>query len=139
MTRDTIRPKPHRRRLMAERSGASALEFALVAPLLLILMVGVVVLGQAAYAVASMQWAIEHSVRQFMISKTITGAELEALVRERLGPLGDIEMTIHYSEDEADVIPVARVTAAVSYPVALPLIPAFNLNYTIETHVPRPF
>ena len=49
---------PHFRGFTRCRRGASAVQFAMVFPLMIILMFGIISIGQAFYAVAGSQWAV---------------------------------------------------------------------------------
>lgn len=132
-------------RFLHDRRGSSAVEFALVFPLLAALMLGVVAISKVFYTMSSVQWAIERSVRQLMLDQTTTSTELEVAVNELLGNIGGVEISIAYSQtappsdDGSDTIPVAHVVTDVSYPISLPFVPVFTAEFQVETYVPRPF
>lgn len=129
----------HIRRFSGENRGATAIEFMMVCPLLLILMFGMTGLGQALFSVASIQWAVERSVRALMIDGSLTQTDLEQRVRDSLRDITDIELQIHYTEDDSHGIPLVRVYTDVSYLVDVPLVPEFSIVYRVDTYVPRPF
>jgi Flp pilus assembly protein TadG len=119
--------------------ASSAAEFALVFPLLVVLMFGVICIGQAFYAVASSQWAIERSVRQLMIDRTTTHAEIEAEVRALLPRLRDLDVSVSFTDDNTGALPATRVLADFSHPIEVPFITRFNLQYRLQTTAMRPF
>ena len=126
-------------RFRREERGATAVEFMMVCPLLLILMFGMAGLGQALFTIGSIQWAVERSVRALMIDGSLTQFDLEQRVRDALHDLTDLEFTIHYTEDLSHGIPIVRVYTDITYRVDVPLIPEFSISYRVDTYVPRPF
>ena len=128
----------HLRRLKTEPRGAAAVEFLMVCPLLLIMMFGMMGLGQALYTTSSVQWAVERSVRALMIDGSLTQTDLEQRVRDSLQDVTDFEFEIHYAEDDTLGLPVVRVYTDINYVVDVPLIPPFSIGYRVDTYVPRP-
>ena len=69
------------RRLRADRRGAAALEFALVAPALLLTIMGIFDLGYNIYANPMVQGAIQHAARDSTIEgSTLRTAQIDAAV-----------------------------------------------------------
>ena len=69
------------RRLRADRRGAAALEFALVAPALLLTIMGIFDLGYNIYANTMVQGAIQHAARDSTIEgSTLRTAQIDAAV-----------------------------------------------------------
>lgn len=122
-----------------EDRGVTAIEFAIVSPLLIMLMFGMMTMGHALFSVASVQWAVERSVRALMIDGSLTQADLEKSIQKSLSNLTNMEFTVHYVEDLTYAIPMVRVYTDIAYHVIIPLIPEFDISYRVETQVPRPF
>jgi len=127
------------RRLAGDARGTSAVEFALTFPLLLLLMMGAIAIGQAFYTAASVQYAVERSARMLAVDADVTALQVEDQIKQTLGPLANIDVSIQFADDETNPITVARVWTSVDLPVSIPLFDTFNLHYDVETHVPRPF
>lgn len=126
-------------RILRNQDGASAIEFAMVFPLLVVLMVGVTAMGQALYATSSAQWAIERSVRQLMIDPTVSGEDLAAAMETQIRELSGLNVTVTYEEDNSGPLPIGRTFTEVELPIVIPFIPSFTVRYGIESFVPRPF
>lgn len=72
--------------LAAERSGVAALEFALVAPVFLVLLMGMLNIGQVAYGTSVLNGAVQQAARD----STLEGANTEqadAIVRNLVSPV----------------------------------------------------
>ncbi|TGY89033.1 pilus assembly protein [Marinicauda algicola] len=125
-------------RLAQDRRGTSAIEFALVAPVFVILLCATVLLGQAFYTASSLQWAVEATTRDLMIDRHLTEAEFEQRLRTLVSQLSTAEFQVAYASTIYGEIPVTEVTTQVTYPVSIPLVAPFDLTWTIETHAARP-
>jgi Flp pilus assembly protein TadG len=62
-------------RLGGDRRGATALEFALVLPCFVMLVVGVINVSQLAHAVSSMNFAVEEAARCSAVNETLCGSD----------------------------------------------------------------
>lgn len=82
------------RRLRADRSGATAVELAIVLPVFLILLLGTISAAQLAWTLNSLHYAVEEAARCSAVNLVdcANGSETEAFARARyLGP--DIDAT----------------------------------------------
>ena len=121
------------------RGGVAAVEFAMVFPLLIVLMLGVICIAQAFFTVSSVQWAVEKAARELMIDGDATGAEVEARANELLTGMTDATVALDYAEEVAGGFPFTRLETVVHYPVRIPLVPETEIRYHIEIYVPRPY
>jgi Flp pilus assembly protein TadG len=60
-----------RRRILADASGTTALEFAFVAPVFLLMVVGGIYLGLMMFAMGSLQDAVEQAARCWSVQTTV--------------------------------------------------------------------
>lgn len=97
--------------------GAAAVEFAIVLPLLVLLLFGIFEFGQAYNAYITVTHAAREGARLAAV-----GRYSEALVRQRAGYIGD---DISVSVSPASPAPGTTVTVTVSYPLEL-RIPFFG-------------
>lgn len=71
------------RQFLSDQSGASAVEFALVALPLILLTVGIVEVGRAIFTQQSLSYAIDHAVRGLYLGQPLDGISLkEAILAE---------------------------------------------------------
>jgi Flp pilus assembly protein TadG len=77
---DRLRPF---RRLLADRRGATMLEFALVVPVLLAMLLGIVMLGMVFLAQAGLRSAVEDAARYATIWPRPSQTEIEARIAAR--------------------------------------------------------
>jgi Flp pilus assembly protein TadG len=130
------RPKPSFAR---DTGGASAVEFALVAPVFLVLMFGAIQIAIMMHNASSVQWAIERAARSILVDATITEVKLQELVDANLAGIGsDAEVDVSFESDPGAEVALTRVTATYSYPLAILFLPKQTLSFVTDVTVPRP-
>lgn len=72
------------RRLAGDRSGVTAVEFALVAPVLIAMVVGVIELARAGYTQGVVSFAAEEATRFAMVNYTVSEADVRQLAEDCL-------------------------------------------------------
>lgn len=124
-------------RLASDRSGASALETALVLPLFMALILGLLGFGWALHCVSSVRYALQSSARQLPLDPSIDQARLQAMVQDKLKGLGDSNVTVTLSQDSpAAGLIMAHATATYHFAVGVPFLPAQARTYVARTDVP---
>ena len=126
------------RRLRDAREGSAAVEFAIVAPVVVMFIVGTVMLGLAFHTASTIQWSFERSVRMAMIDADVTLEEIKAAMAEDLARLGSPEVELSYAIDETGHAPLAVNSADFAVPLNIPFLPELSLRYNIETVAPLP-
>lgn len=125
-------------RFRRERRGSTAIEFAIIAPVLVTFIIGILMLGIAYYQASTIQWSLERSIRAVMIDEDITLADIEAAMQDDLERIGSPDLELTYTLDDSGPVPLAIITADYSVPLAIPFLPTLHLNYSIEDVVPIP-
>ena len=110
-------------RLHAE-DGAAALEFALVLPLLVLLLMGIIEFSRAYSAKETMQFAAREGARTLSIKQD--AAQAVAVTQDRLSPLpGAATVTTPETCPATVTSPTQKATVQVTYPLAYN-IPLFS-------------
>lgn len=125
-------------RFLAQTAGTSAVEFAILAPVFIILLVAGVAFGQGFYAIGSVQWAVEQTARDLMIDGSLSEAQYEARVREIARAFTGMDFYVSYTTQNYGEIEVMQVRTILRYPVRIPLMDPVWLTYPVETYAPRP-
>lgn len=128
------------RRRLGDQSGATALEFAILAPMLLTFILGLVQLGWALHCGSSVRWALETSSRTILTNPNATQSALRDAMLARLGDVTAANtVAVSLVTDTSDPnAKVKRATATYSYPLSIPFVPSANLNFSATTTVPIP-
>jgi len=101
------------RRLAGDRAGAVALEFALLAPVLIVLILGIVETGRALWVQNAMQLSVEEGARFALANPAATDGEIIARARAMLAGLNTDNFT--YSVTTEDGADVTYVTVSVTH------------------------
>ena len=117
--------------------GASAVEFALVAPVFIMFLLGIIELGRALYFASSVQWAVERASRTVAINPAVTQSQLYTSVQQYLGPINNPEITLNLTIDSSGIITVAHVTSQYVHTVEIPFVPSFTITFSDETYIPQ--
>ena len=110
----------HRRGLIplwACRLGATAVEFALVMPIFLAMVLGVIEMSRAMWIKATMQYAVEQTTRYFMVNNDKTTTELETYVQARFLEMGmsSIVSSVTYAATLDDTTTPDNMTITLTY------------------------
>jgi len=118
--------------------GSAAIEFSLVLPVFLIMVIGIFAVGWAAHSTHNLRYALAEGARALQLKPTITQSELQTLVRSKVfeahGP-EDVSVTLTIDPLSAGV-KLAHTTA--SYPVTfiVPLVGSYSFSYSVSMTVP---
>lgn len=122
--------------LRHDRRGNTAVEFALVLPLLLMILVASLEFGRAMWIRQSLQFAVEEAARYALVEDDATASAISARVMARLaaaGPSG-LPVQVTAATDSSAVSVVATVDFATVVPGVLP---SGFASLTAKARLPR--
>ena len=126
------------RLLWGSTSGATAVETALVLPILITFLIGIFELGWAFQCGSSVREAVEQSSRALISTPEMTNAQLTEKVNARLSDLPIKNLTLTISQESVfGNARVARVSWNYDYAMALPLVPSAVFHFGSSLVVPR--
>ncbi|WP_203335309.1 TadE/TadG family type IV pilus assembly protein [Nocardioides limicola] len=133
-------PLTGRRTRRSGERGATAVEFALIVPLLLLLVFGTIQFGLYLWSVQAGTSATAHAARRMAVGDCRTEAEVRNVVRARLGALApannnQIGVTMNLPDEIG-----AQLTLRVTFPgfdLGLPFIPMPNNGQVIREYAAR--
>ncbi len=125
------------RRFAGDRSGATILEFAIVAPVLIAMLVGVFNVGFAMYCGAAVRNAIQRSSRILILTPTTTAATVNANAQALLVdvPVNNLAVTIT-TETVSSTMQVKRVSWTYDYALWVPFASGSTLSFGSSMVVP---
>jgi len=128
-------------RLLAQfrrnQSGAAAVEFAIISTVFITFIFGIIYVGVMLHAHATMQWAVEQSVRKAIINETVTQTqmttEVNAILSSMSMPNAD---SVSYSVS-GGAVPIATLTANMTLSYTIPIVGTFNINHSATASMPK--
>ncbi|TIS54197.1 TadE/TadG family type IV pilus assembly protein [Mesorhizobium sp.] len=127
-----------------DASGGAALEFALIAPFLIMLLFGIFAFGWALNAMSSVRYTLETSSRTLQMKNSLaeaeieaTEAEIEAVAEEKLLDMGlkDVDVTIAI-DPASGGFRMAHLTASYAFVIEFPYFDRYPINYATTVTVP---
>ncbi|TJX78116.1 MAG: pilus assembly protein [Mesorhizobium sp.] len=130
---DSARASSFRR----NRSGGAGLEFALIAPFLIMLLFGIFAFGWSMNAVSSVRYTLETTSRSLQLQNTLSQAALQSIATQKLQALGlqDVNVTIAI-DPVSGGFRMAHLTATYAFVIDFPYFNAFPINYATTVTVP---
>src|SRR5689334_7338105 len=128
-----------RMRLFAKRrDGAAAVEFALIAPTLVALLLGVFEFGIFAWNRHSLEFATEETARYVMTQTSVTNSDIVTTLNSKVSGISSADLTTTVTQDTVGT--TTFVTMSVSYTYKFFLIGALvglkPIVFTNQTRVP---
>ncbi|TPM34913.1 pilus assembly protein [Mesorhizobium sp. B2-3-5] len=120
-----------------DRSGGAGLEFALIAPFLIMLLFGIFAFGWSMNSISSVRYTLEMSARSLQLQNTLTQADIQAIATQKLQALGlkDVVVTI-VMDPASGGFRMAHLTASYAFVINFPYFSAFPINYATTVTVP---
>lgn len=119
-----------------EASGGTALEFALIAPFLVMLLFGIFAFGWALNAMSSVRYTLEQSARALQMKNSLTQADIQAIATKKLLALGlkDVDVTIAIDAPSGG-FSMAHLTARYAFVIEFPYFDQYPINYATTVTV----
>ena len=118
-------------RLWSDAGGATAVEFAMVAPVFVAMLIGVFQLGWALHCNQSVDYALNIAGRSLVSNPSMSQSDLQTHVQSLLTNIADPDsVTVTLTEDPAGSSPrLAHMTASYAHTVSVPLVTGFSYTY----------
>jgi len=139
-----MRPLAKLRRIHGAEDGTTALEFAIVGSLFVIVCMGVIEFGRSLQVRNEMAYAMDWGARTVLMDASVDAADITAAIKERFDSYDKDQLTIVVADEsmsctvdgEAGSMDARAVTIA--YPMKI-FIPGFTgtLEMTLERVVPK--
>ncbi|MBC6982142.1 TadE/TadG family type IV pilus assembly protein [Caulobacter sp. 17J80-11] len=131
--------KAPRRRFAGDEGGATAVEFAIVGPIFLMLLFALINFGWAMHCASSVRYATEESARKLAIDADVDAAVIKADIVKRLTQIADPDVTVTVTKDRSTPkLQVADVVTSYKHHIGSPWIPAYTVNFRTEVSIATP-
>jgi Flp pilus assembly protein TadG len=124
------------KRFLKDASGASALEFAMIAPVFFAMVFGTIQVGLAFYFAGSVQFALERTARMTMVDQDMSAGQVQTAFANELATFTDKDIDLSYTIDNGGSVPIAELNATYVHEFVVPFVPAFEVSFDVETRVP---
>ncbi|HEX5380529.1 MAG TPA: TadE/TadG family type IV pilus assembly protein [Phenylobacterium sp.] len=125
------------RNFIRERSGSAAVEFAVVMPVLLILLAGLAQFAWVQHCSTSLRYALSAASRQLLLNPNLTEAQMRDAVKAKLAA-ADPNVTVSLSIATVASGKVATLNGVYAHTISLPGLPSIPLDYHASVQTPLP-
>ena len=122
--------------LLSDRRGAAAVEFALVLPLLMMLVFGAVEFGRMFWIKNSIQFAVEEAGRFAMVNTDATTGELEAYAESRIFGMDPTDITFSVTAESFGGTDFMSIAGTYEFVTLIPLVPIDPIDLDAKSRVP---
>jgi Flp pilus assembly protein TadG len=124
------------KRFSSDKRGASALEFAIVAPVFLLFLLGMFYVSWTIYNITSARFAIAEAGRALQMNQKLTAAELDAIFRKKIqtGLMTIQNLTLAVSASQAG-FSIAKIKAPILIKLKIPFMTEISLDFSVSTEV----
>lgn len=125
------------RKLFGDQAGSTALEFAVVLPLLAVIFAGLAQFAWTQHCASSLRFALSTASRALMLNPSLSQSDLQSMVKNRLAH-ADPNVTVALAIETTPSGRVATLDGAYDRSIMLPLLPSIPIHYrtTVTTALP---
>ena len=109
-------------KFMGCRAGSVAVEFALIIPVALAILVGIVEVGRALWIRTSLQFAVEEGARYMMVHQNADDADLTAFALDKLAGIDPASVDLSLLRETVDGTDFVTVSATFQFHCVASLI-----------------
>lgn len=124
------------RRLPAGTAGSAAVEFAIIGPVLVVLLFGIVIFGKIYFDRETLETAVESAGRTIALNSSVTQSQLQTAIQNGLGSIGNPSVTVNYATVTINGVAVGHLSATMTTSYVVPLWKTYSMTYTADTYLP---
>ena len=125
--------------ILRETRGTSAIEFAILCPIFITFVLGIMEASHAYYSQGVMRYAIQEVARTIMVQSDLNTSQMEELVVEKLSRLHTADIVgLSVSEvDNGDSTMTATLSVSYKFDMIIPMLSTFPMVFESKTQVVR--
>lgn len=121
-----------------EESGATAIEFALIAPVLMSMVLMTMQIGLALHKGNTVQWAINKAARAALLDTSLDEAGIQNYIDARISTIDSgASVDISYEVTTVGTAALGTISGTYYHNIEVPFLPAFTAKFDIDVSVPR--
>lgn len=118
--------------------GATAVEFALVLPLFVGLLIGIFEFSRMMFVASSVQYSVDRAARMAVIDPTISLSDIEAEIQSRLEVSNSPTVDLTVTRTTIGTTDIAQVAAHYDHVVSPVFFEPFTVGWDFVTIIPQP-
>lgn len=132
----TRRPPGRASSWLADRRGVTAVEFALVVPVLLLVVFAITEFGRMFWIQNSIQFAVEEAGRYAMVNTSATESQLQTYAQGKIFGMSTSGITFSAPLQNSGGIDYRSITASYDFQFMIPMLPPGTITLSAKSRVP---
>ncbi|MCR9079940.1 MAG: pilus assembly protein [Hyphomonadaceae bacterium] len=125
-------------RVLRRDEGATAIEFALIAPVLMSMVLMALQIGLALHKGNTVQWAINKAARAALLDTSLDEAAIQDYIDARIKTIdSNAAVEINYNVTTVGTAALGTISGTYYHEVEVPFFPSFTARFDIDVSVPR--
>lgn len=125
------------RTIRSDRDGSTSVEFAILSPVLILFILGLLVAGWAIHCSQTVRLALEQGGRALQIDESLTEQDLADLVRSKLTSIGDPAVSVVLTDDASvPGVRAKKLSARYAFSLPVPFYGTYEATYSTAVKVP---
>lgn len=120
----------------ADNRGATAVEFALVAPVFLMFVLALIDFGRVYWIKSTMQYAVEQAARYAMVNPTASNASLTTYAVSQVNGLDPTGITFNATDSTISGTAFKTITASYTYTFSIPFVALADAVLSAKSSAP---
>ena len=126
------------RHALRREDGATAVEFALIAPILLSMVLMALQIGLALHKGNTVQWAINKAARAALLDTTLDEEGIQNYIDARIKTIDSTaSVDIKYEVTTVGAAALGTISGTYYHNVDVPFFPSFKAKFDVDVSVPR--
>jgi Flp pilus assembly protein TadG len=117
-------------------SGATAVEFAIIANVFICFIFGIAYVGIMLFNYASLDWAVDAAVRLATINANTDQILIADAINARLAKFGMSNADVTYTVSTINAVQTAHIAASYAESYTIPFVRTFNMTFRSDAYVP---
>lgn len=119
-------------RLAGDERGATVVEFAVVAPVMLMMLFGIFQFGWTQHSLSNVRHAVDRASRALVIDPELTQPALQAIVTSNLAGTANPDVTVTLTKVEVDGGEIADLSTTYVVEFGVPGLATFRVPYRVK-------
>jgi Flp pilus assembly protein TadG len=120
-----------RRGFLKDEGGGPMLEFALLGPVFLLLLIGFFQYAWAMYCANSVRYALNNSARALVLNPAMSQSAFQSLVQSAVTPLAAENVSVSLTKTFPNAgLQLAQATATYDYQIVTPFLPTYHGHFS---------
>lgn len=118
--------------LAGDERGATVVEFAIVAPVMLMMLFGIFQFGWMQHSLSNVRHAVDRASRALVLDPELTQPALQTIVTSHLAGTANPDVTVTLTKAEVDGGEIANLSTAYVVEFGVPGLATFSVPYKVN-------